>query len=94
MLCVCVRARVRVRLCIPPIVTRQRLGKSPLIVARQRYRGNEYTRNNRRIVGRVVFNVAPVVSRKVGDWFLQELLVKIYFHNIRGTPSHLLRRTI
>jgi hypothetical protein len=29
-------------------------------------RGNEYTRN-RRIVGRVVFNVTCVVSRKVGD---------------------------
>jgi hypothetical protein len=33
----------------------------------KRYRGNEYTRNNRRIVGRVVFNVVRVVSRKVGD---------------------------
>jgi hypothetical protein len=31
------------------------------------YRGNEYTRNNRRIVGRVIFNVARVVSRKVDD---------------------------
>jgi hypothetical protein len=30
------------------------------------YRDNEYTRNNRRIVGRVVLNVARVVSRKVG----------------------------
>jgi hypothetical protein len=31
------------------------------------YRGNEYIGNNGRIVGRVVFNVARVVSRKVGD---------------------------
>jgi hypothetical protein len=31
------------------------------------YRGNEYTRNNRSIVGRVVFNVTRVVTRKVGD---------------------------
>jgi hypothetical protein len=38
----------------------------PPIVARQRL-GNESTRNNRRIVGHVVFNVARVVSRKVGD---------------------------
>jgi hypothetical protein len=33
----------------------------------KRYCGNEYTRNNRRIIGLVVFNVARVVSRKVGD---------------------------
>jgi hypothetical protein len=68
---------------IPFIVARQPLGKNPLIIARQRlgkippsllrngsvktYRGNEYTRNDRRIVGRVVFNVARVSSRKVGD---------------------------
>jgi hypothetical protein len=32
-------------------------------------------RNNRRIVGRVVFNVAWVLSRKVGDYFFPELLV-------------------
>jgi hypothetical protein len=31
----------------------------------KRYRGNEYTRNSRRIVGLFVFNVARVVSRKV-----------------------------
>jgi hypothetical protein len=31
--------------------------------------------NNRRIVGRVVFNVSSVVSRKVGDLFFPELLV-------------------
>jgi hypothetical protein len=31
------------------------------------YHGNEYTRNNRRIVGLVVSNVARVVSRKVGN---------------------------
>jgi hypothetical protein len=63
-LCVC--------LCIPPIVARERLGKNPLIVARQRL-GRNVTAvtnthsKNRRIVGRVVFNVALVVSRKVGD---------------------------
>jgi hypothetical protein len=28
---------------------------------------NEYTRNNRRIVGRIVFSVACVISREVGD---------------------------
>jgi hypothetical protein len=50
----------------PPIVARQRLGKNPPIVARQRL-DNEYTRSKRRIVGRVVFSVARVVSRKVGD---------------------------
>jgi hypothetical protein len=54
----------------PLIVGRQRLGKIPLIVARQRLCrnviGNKYTRNNRRTGGRVVLNVAGVVSRKVG----------------------------
>jgi hypothetical protein len=54
--CVCLR--------IPPIVARQRLGKNPLSFARKRL--GEYTCNNR-IVGRVVFNVALVVSRKTGD---------------------------
>jgi hypothetical protein len=54
------------------IVARQRLGKNPPIFARQRLGrnvtcGNEYTLNNRRIVGGVVFNVARVISRKVGD---------------------------
>jgi hypothetical protein len=41
----------------------------------KRYCCNEYIRNNRRIVGRVVFNVALVVSGKVGDQFFPELLV-------------------
>jgi hypothetical protein len=43
--------------------------------------GNEYKRNNRKIVGRVIFSVIRVVSRKVGDWFFPELLVyyKSYF---------------
>jgi hypothetical protein len=50
----------------PLIVARQRIGKYPLIVPRQRHI-REYARNNRKIVGRVVFNVARVVSRKVGD---------------------------
>jgi hypothetical protein len=65
-------------MCVSPIVARQRLGKNPFIVARQRLGKNppivdrqrldrEYTRNNRRIVVRVVFNVAHVASRKVGD---------------------------
>jgi hypothetical protein len=36
---------------------------------------DEYTSNNRRIVGRVVFNVAGIVSRKVNDWFFSGLLV-------------------
>jgi hypothetical protein len=58
--CLCVSVCECVCLCIHPIVAKQRLGKSPLI------RGNEYTRNNRRIVGRVVFSAARVVSRKVG----------------------------
>jgi hypothetical protein len=48
----------------------------PPVVARKRL-GNEHKRNNRRIVGRVVFNVARVVSRKVGDYFFPELLVYI-----------------
>jgi hypothetical protein len=54
----------------PPIFARQRLGNNPPIVARQRLGKNvtaaTNTRNNRRIVGRVVFYVARVVSRKVG----------------------------
>jgi hypothetical protein len=76
-------ARVCVCLCIPPFVARQqlgknpfivagqRLGKSPRVVARQRLCRNvtavTNTRNNRRIVGRVVLSVGRVVSRKVGD---------------------------
>jgi hypothetical protein len=67
---------------IPLIVARQRLGKnSPYrceATAWKKYcRGNEYIRDNRTIVGRVVFNVARVVSRKVGKYFFQELLVFI-----------------
>jgi hypothetical protein len=38
------------------------LGNGPV----KRYRGNEYTSNNR-IVGRFVFCAVCVVSRKVGD---------------------------
>jgi hypothetical protein len=41
------------------------------------YRDNEYTHNNRRIVGRVVFSVARVVSRKVGEYFFPELIVDL-----------------
>jgi hypothetical protein len=33
----------------------------------KRYRGNEYTSNNRIIVGLVVFYAARAVSRKPGD---------------------------
>jgi hypothetical protein len=44
---------VCVSLCVSPIVARQRLGKS--------VSGNEYARNNRRIVGRVVFCAVRVV---------------------------------
>jgi hypothetical protein len=67
----------------PPIAARKRLRKSPLIVARQRLSKNSLivarhrlgrnvtaltnTRNDRRIDGRVVFIVVPVISRKVGD---------------------------
>jgi hypothetical protein len=38
------------------------------IVARQkRYRGNEYTRNNKRIVGRVVSYAVSVVSKEINS---------------------------
>jgi hypothetical protein len=52
-----------------PIVARQRPGKIPLTVAKQRigkkrYRGNEHIRNNINIVGRVVFYTVRVVSSK------------------------------
>jgi hypothetical protein len=46
-----------------------------------------------RIDGHVVFNAVRVVSRKAGDQFFPELLVKIHFQNIPGGPSHLLRRS-
>jgi hypothetical protein len=63
--CVCVS------LCVLPSVTRQRFGKNPPIVARQRLGRNftavTNTRNNRRIVGSVFFNVARVVLRKMDD---------------------------
>jgi hypothetical protein len=53
------------------LVARQRLGKNSPNVARQRLGTNvtvvTNTRKNRRIVGCVVFNVAFLVSRKVGD---------------------------
>jgi hypothetical protein len=54
------------------IVARQRLGKNPPIVTRQRLGRNVTAVTNthaikRRIVGYVVFNVACVVSRKVGN---------------------------
>jgi hypothetical protein len=50
------------------------------IVARQwlGYCGNEYTCNNRRIVGGVVFYLVVSYQRKVGDWFFPELLVNLH----------------
>jgi hypothetical protein len=51
--------RLRCCLCIPVIVARQRLGRNVTAATN--------THKNGRIVGRVVFNVARVVSRKVGD---------------------------
>jgi hypothetical protein len=66
-----------------PIVARQRLGKHPLIVASQRLGKNPpiiarqrlgsyvsavtNTHGTVEIVGRVVFNVARVLLRNVGD---------------------------
>jgi hypothetical protein len=41
---------------IPPTVARQK-----------RYGGNEYTRNNRRIVGRVVFYAVRVESKEINS---------------------------
>jgi hypothetical protein len=66
--CLCVYVCV----CVCPLsLLGNGLVKIPLLLlgngSVELYRGNEYTRNNRRIVGRVVFNVARVVSRKVGD---------------------------
>jgi hypothetical protein len=53
----------------PFIIDRQRLGKNPLIVARQRLSKNVpavmNARNNRLIVGRVVFYAVCVVSSKL-----------------------------
>jgi hypothetical protein len=43
----------------------------------KRYRGNDCTRNNRRIVGRVVCYAARVVSNEVGDLFFPELISSI-----------------
>jgi hypothetical protein len=68
---------------IPLIVAKQQLGKNLSIVARQRIGinvtgGNEYTHNNRRIVGRVIFNVVRVESRKVGDYFFSNSFFTLY----------------
>jgi hypothetical protein len=60
--CLCTPIVARQRLGKSPLfVARQRLGKNPTIIAKQRCRGNECTRNNRRMFGRVVFNVARIV---------------------------------
>jgi hypothetical protein len=67
-------------LCVPPIVARQRLGKNLPVVARQRLGRNATPVTNTHatiVVGRVFFNVARVVSRKVGDQFFPELLFTI-----------------
>jgi hypothetical protein len=63
-LCVC--------LCIPLIFPRQRLGKNPPIVARQRLGRNVTVVPNthattEELLDASFFNVARVVSRKVGD---------------------------
>jgi hypothetical protein len=55
-----------------PIIARQRLGKNLPILSRQRLGRNVTAVTNthagiEKIVGCVVFNVAGVVSRKVGD---------------------------
>jgi hypothetical protein len=42
-------------------VARQRLGK------KKRYGGNEYTRNNRKIIGLVIFYAVRVVSKERSD---------------------------
>jgi hypothetical protein len=57
------------------IVATQRLGK------KKRYRCNEYTRSNRKIIGRFVYCVVRVVSRRVGEQFFPELLVVIKLEN-------------
>jgi hypothetical protein len=76
-------------LCIALIVAWQRLGKNPFIVAKQRLGKNFRIAARQRlganvtavanihatIVGRVVFKVARVVSRKVGDELFPEYLV-------------------
>jgi hypothetical protein len=45
----------------------------------KRYRGNEYTLNNRRIVGRVIFYAVRIVSRKVGDYNSSQNFFLAYF---------------
>jgi precorrin-6B methylase 2 len=70
-----------------PIVASQRLGKYPLIVATQRLGRNVAAVTNtlakiEELLEVVVFNVARVVSRKAGDWFLPELPVLILVNEI------------
>jgi hypothetical protein len=57
------RSRCCLCVCITLIVTRQRLGRNVTAVT------------NTHATIRVVFNVARVVSRKVGDYLFPELLV-------------------
>jgi hypothetical protein len=68
----------------PLIVAGQRLGK-------KRYRGNKYTRNNRRIVGPVAFYALRVVSQEI--W--QLVLPRISFcisDFIKIIPNHFFSR--
>jgi hypothetical protein len=55
------------------IVARQRLGK-------KHYHGNKYTRNSRRIVGRVVFYAVRIVSKEKICYFFPELFVYYAFY--------------
>jgi hypothetical protein len=64
-------------------------------MARQKgYYGNEYTRNKRRIVGRVVFNVARVVSRNVLFFFLKlcsemKYIIYLYVNKLCELSIHI-----
>jgi hypothetical protein len=66
--CVCVFVRVS------PIVARQRLGKKPLFLlghgSVETLPLNEYTRNDRRIVGSVVLYAVRVLSKESRRLFL------------------------
>jgi hypothetical protein len=53
----------------PPIVARQQLSKNVTVA--------KNTRNDRRIVGCIIFHAGHFISRKVGDSFFPELLVTI-----------------
>jgi hypothetical protein len=63
------------------IVARQRLGKKS-------YRGNEYTRINRKIVGRVVLYAVLVVSQESRWQFFPELLAILFDMLLLGRQHH------